>query len=145
MRHSLGRPSRSDFVQFEVGDDVMNKKSMNILIVYAFHVVFIVMSFLMMQHYYDGLQIVFWVLGSIYLIYWIISNRKTYMPWSVYVHFVVGSLVQILLNNSGIILKDSGWFSGLGQFFYIIFLIGHTLLLGLANLILYVIAKRKKS
>ena len=77
-------------------------------------------------------------------IYWIISNRKTYMPWSVYVHFVVGSLVQILLNNSGIILKDSGWFSGLGQFFYIIFLIGHTLLLGLANLILYVIAKRKK-
>ena len=95
---------------------------MNILIVYAFHVVFIVMSFLMMQHYYDGLQIVFWVLGSIYLIYWIISNRKTYMPWSVYVHFVVGSLVQILLNNSGIILKDSGWFSGLGQFFYIIFL-----------------------
>ena len=123
----------------------MNKKSMNILIVYAFHVVFIVMSFLMMQHYYDGLQIVFWVLGSIYLIYWIISNRETYMPWSVYVHFVVGSLVQILLNNSGIILKDSGWFSGLGQFFYIIFLIGHTLLLGLANLILYVIAKRKKS
>ena len=122
----------------------MNKKSMNILIVYAFHVVFIVMSFLMMQHYYDGLQIVFWVLGSIYLIYWIISNRETYMPWSVYVHFVVGSLVQILLNNSGIILKDSGLFSGLGQFFYIIFLIGHTLLLGLANLILYVIAKRKK-
>ena len=123
----------------------MNRKKANILMAYVFHVVFIVMSFLMMQHYYDRLQTIFCVLGSIYLIYWIIGNRKNYMSWSVYVHFTVGTLVQILLNSSGVIPKDSDWFSGLGQLIYVIFLVGHTLLLGLVNLILYFIAKKKNN
>lgn len=123
----------------------MNRKKANILMAYAFHVVFIVISFLMMQHYYDRLQTIFCVLGSIYLIYWIIGNRKNYMSWSVYVHFTVGTLVQILLNSSGVIPEDSDWFSGLGQLIYVIFLVGHTLLLGLVNLILYVIAKKKNN
>ena len=119
----------------------MNRKKANVLIAYAFHIVFIVMSFLMMQHYYDTLQTIFFVLGSIYLIYWIIGNRKNYMPWSVYVHFTVGTLLQILLNISGVIPQDGGWFSGLGQLLYVIFLVGYTLSLGLVNLIMYVIAK----
>ena len=123
----------------------MNRKKANILMAYVFHVVFIVMSFLMMQHYYDWLQTIFCVLGSIYLIYWIIGNRKNYMSWSVYVHFTVGTLVQILLNSSGVIPEDSDWFSGLGQIIYVIFLVGHTLLLGLVNLILYFIAKKKNN
>ena len=101
----------------------MNRKKANILMAYAFHVVFIVMSFLMMEHHYDGLQKIFFVLGSIYLIYWIIGSWKNYMPWSVYVHFAVGTLAQILLNCSGVIPQDSGWFSGLGQFVYVIFLV----------------------
>ncbi len=123
----------------------MNRKKANILIAYAFHVVSIVMSFLMMRHYYDRLQTIFCVLGSMYLFYWLIDNRKNYMPWSVYVHFTVGTLVQILLNSSGVIPKDSGWFSGLGQLLYVIFLVGHTLLLGFVNLILFVIAKKKNN
>jgi len=123
----------------------MNRKKANILMAYVFHVVFRVMSFLMMQHYYDRLQTIFCVLGSIYLIYWIIGNRKNYMSWSVYVHFTVGTLVQILLNSSGVIPEDSDWFSGLGQLIYVIFLVGHTLLLGLVNLILYFIAKKKNN
>lgn len=126
-----------------VGGDVLNRKKTNIIIAYAFHVVFIVMSFLLMQDYYDTLQIIFCILGSIYLICWIIGNRKNYMPWSVYVHFTVGTIVQILLHASGVIPKDGGWFSGLGQLLYIIFLVGHTLLLGLFNLIPYIIAKKK--
>ena len=123
----------------------MNRKKANILMVYAFHAIFIVMSFLLMQHYYDTLQTLFCILGSIYLIYWIIGNRENYMPWSVYVHFTVGALLQILLNCSGMIPKDGGWFSGLGQLLYIIFLVGQTLLLGFVNLILYVIAKKKNN
>ena len=63
------------------------------------------------------------------------------MPWSVYVHFTVGTLLQILLNISGVIPQDGGWFSGLGQLLYVIFWVGYTLSLGLVNLILYVIAK----
>jgi len=123
----------------------MNRKKANILMAYAFHLVFIVISFLMMQSYYDTLQTVFCILGSIYFIYWITDNRKNYMPWSVYLHFTVGTLIQILLNSSGVIPKDGGWFSGLGQLLYVIFLVGHTLLLGFVNLILYVIAKKKNN
>ena len=115
----------------------MNKKSVNILISYVFHSVFIIMSFLMMQDDCARLLTLFLLLGGIYLISWIIGNRKKYMPWSVYVHFIVGVLVQILLNKSGIIPKDGGLCEGLGQFFYIVFLIGHALLLGLVNLILF--------
>ena len=129
--------------KFEFSGDLMNKKCVNILIAHMFNIVLIVMSILMMKHYYDDLQIIFCFLGSIYLVYWIISNRKSYMSWSVYVHLVVGVVAQVLLNGYGIIPKDGGWFPGLGQFFYIIFLLGYTLLIGLANLILYVIAKRK--
>ena len=123
----------------------MDRKKANILMAYAFHVVFIVMSFLMMQYYYDPLQTTFCILGSVYLIYWIIGNRNNYMPWSVYVHFTVGTVMQILLNSSGVIPKDSGWFPGLGQLLYVIIFVGHTLLLGLVNLILYAIAKKKNN
>jgi hypothetical protein len=123
----------------------MNRKKANILIAYAFHIAFIVMSFLLMHHYYDTLQTIFCILGSIYLCYWIIANIENYMPWSVYVHFTVGTLIQILLNIIGVIPKDGGWCSGLGQLLYIIFLAAHTLLLGLVNLILYVIAKKKNN
>ena len=122
----------------------MNRKKVNILIGYAFNIVFIVMSFLMMQHYYDRLQTIFCVLGSIYLIYWIIGNRTNYMPWSVYVHFTVGTLIQILLNISGVIPEDGGWFPGFGQFLYVVFFVGYTLLLGFVNLILYAIASLKR-
>ncbi len=66
------------------------------------------------------------------------------MPWSVYFHFGVGALIQILLNECGIIPEDGGWFSGLGQFFYVIFVIVHAVVIGLTNLVLYGIAKRKK-
>jgi hypothetical protein len=123
----------------------MNRKKANILIAYAFHIAFIVMSFLLMHHYYDMLHTIFCFLGSIYLYYWIITNKKNYMPWSVYIHFTVGTLIQILLNIIGVIPKDGGWLSGLGQLMYIIFLVAHTLLLGFVNLILYVIAKRKNN
>lgn len=98
----------------------------------------------MMHSYYDTLQIIFLVLGILYLIYWIVCNRKSYMPWSVYFHFGVGALIQILLNECGIIPEDGGWFSGLGQFFYVIFVIVHAVVIGLTNLVLYGIAKRKK-
>ena len=132
----MGSKQQNDKLEF--GVDVMNRKKADILMAYAFHVVFIIMSFWLMQHHYDTLQTIFCVLGSIYLIYWIVGNRKNYMPWSVYVHFTVGALAQILLNSSGVIPKDSGWFSGLGQLLYVVFLVGHTSLLGLVNLILYV-------
>ena len=122
----------------------MSKKFLHIVTAYLFHIILIVMSYVMMRSYYDTLQIIFLVLGILYLIYWIVCNRKSYMPWSVYFHFGVGALIQILLNECGIIPEDGGWFSGLGQFFYVIFVIVHAVVIGLTNLVLYGIAKRKK-
>ena len=122
----------------------MNKKFLHIVTAYLFHIILIVMSCVMMHSYYDTLQIIFLVLGILYLIYWIVCNRKSYMPWIVYFHFGVGALIQILLNECGIIPEDGGWFSGLGQFFYVIFVIVHAVVIGLTNLVLYGIAKRKK-
>ena len=121
----------------------MNKKSIHILIAYIFNIMFIVMSLLMMRSYYDSLQIAFIVLGVFYIIYWIICSRKSYMPWSVYLNFLAGVLAQVLLNRFGIIPEDSGLFSGLGQFFYVLFVIAHATIVGVVNLILFVIAKRK--
>ena len=121
----------------------MNKKSIHILIAYIFNIMFIVMSLLMMRSYYDSLQIAFIVLGVFYIIYWIICSRKSYMPWSVYLNFLAGVLAQVLLNRFGIIPEDSGLFSGLGQFFYVLFVIAHAMIVGVVNLILFVIAKRK--
>ena len=124
-------------------NEEMNKKSIHILIAYIFNIMFIVMSLLMMRSYYDSLQITFIVLGVFYIIYWIICSRKSYMPWSVYLNFLAGVLAQVLLNRFGIIPEDSGLFSGLGQFFYVLFVIAHATIVGGVNLILFVIAKRK--
>lgn len=124
-------------------NEEMNKKSIHILIAYIFNIMFIVMSLLMMRSYYDSLQIAFIVLGVFYIIYWIICSRKSYMPWSVYLNFLAGVLAQVLLNRFGIIPEDSGLFSGLGQFFYVLFVIAHATIVGGVNLILFVIAKRK--
>lgn len=124
-------------------NEEMNKKSIHILIAYIFNIMFIVMSLLMMRSYYDSLQITFIVLGVFYIIYWIICSRKSYMPWSVYLNFLAGVLAQVLLNRFGIIPEDSGLFSGLGQFFYVLFVIAHATIVGVVNLILFVIAKRK--
>ena len=121
----------------------MNEKSIHILIAYIFNIMFIVMSLLMMRSYYDSLQITFIVLGVFYIIYWIICSRKSYMPWSVYLNFLAGVLAQVLLNRFGIIPEDSGLFSGLGQFFYVLLVIAHATIVGGVNLILFVIAKRK--
>ena len=121
----------------------MRGKRIHIIIAYIFHLVLIVMSFFMMESYYDSMQISFICFGILYIVYWIICSRKRYLPWTVYLNFCVGVLAQVLLNYCGIIPKDEGWFSGLGKFFYMIFVVAHAVIVGIINLILYVITKRK--
>ena len=125
----------------EIAD--MKSKIIHIIIAYVFHIVFIVMSSVMMQQNYDALQMAYIILGVVYLVYWVICNRKSYMPWDVYIHFVVGALVQFFLNKCGVIPADGGFFPGLGQFAYAVFVAIHAVLIGLANLILYVIYKKR--
>lgn len=140
LRTAEGSPYRYNFK----GTDNMKKKIFNILLVYIFHIVFIVMSYFMMQSDYGNLQVAFIVAGIIYFLYWIISNIKSYMPWIVYLHFSIGAIIQIILNNCGFIPEDAGFLPGLGQLFYCGLVAAHVLLLGLANLILYLIDKLRK-
>ena len=120
----------------------MSRKKLHILIAYMFHIIFIVLGFLMMRSYYNSLQIIFLISGGLYIIYWIVCSRKNYMPWAVYMNFGIGALLQVLLNECGIIPEDGGWFPGLGQFFYIIFVAVHAVIIGIINLILYVIHRK---
>ena len=122
----------------------MKKKVFNIVLGYVFHSVFIVMSYFMMQSDYGNLQVTFIVAGIIYLLYWIISNIKSYMPWIVYLNFAIGAIIQIILNNCGFIPEDAEFFPGLGQFFYWLLVAALVLLLGLANLILFIIDRYRK-
>ena len=66
------------------------------------------------------------------------------MPWIVYLNFAIGAIVQIILNNCGFIPEDAGFFPGLGQFFYWILVAALVLLIGLANMILFIIDRYRK-
>lgn len=121
------------------------KKLFQTAIAYIFHAVFIIMSFILMPGDCNILQTAFLVTGLLYLIYWIVYNRKGYMPWIVYLHFLIGAAAQLMLNLFGVIPEDGGYFAGLGQFFYIVIVVIHAVLLGAANLILYVIDRKRSS
>lgn len=122
----------------------VNEKFIHIIIAYIFNIILIVMSFAMMEQEYNQLQIAFIVLGVLYLIYWLVCNRKSYIPWMVYLHFGIGAVVQILLNSFGVVPEDGGFFPGLGQFFYVVLVVIHAVLVGIMNLILFLINKKRK-
>ena len=120
------------------------KKWIQIVIAYVYHVLFILLGFLLMNSEYNVLQVIFIVTGIIYFIYWIIINRKGYMPWIVYLHFAIGTVIELILNWYGIIPGDGGFFPGLAQLVYIFLLLFHVAALGIANLILWMIDKARR-
>ena len=97
-----------------------------------------------MNSEYNVLQVIFIITGIIYFIYWIIVNRKGYMPWIVYLHFAIGTVIELILNWYGIISGDGGFFPGLTQLVYIFLLLFHVAALGIANLILWMIDKARR-
>ena len=123
----------------------MNNKLIHIIIAYIFHIISIVMSIEMMKQDCNQLLITFIVMAIVYLIYWFIYNRKSYMPWIVYFNFLVGAVTQIILNNNGVVPEDGGMFSGIGQFFYVVLVVVHAAIVGIMNLILFMIDKKRKN
>ena len=119
----------------------MKDKKIQIIIAYVYHMIFILLGFLLMQSSYDALLVISAIAGIFYLIYWIVLNRKSHMEWIVYLNFVIGTVIELLLNGFGIIPRDGGWFSGLAQLFYMFLLVIHVAALGIANLILYLVNK----
>lgn len=122
----------------------MKENWVQIIVAYVYHAIFILLSFFMMESDYNALQIIACIAGILYLIYWIVFNRKGHMAWIVYLNFGIGTVIEISLNWFGIIPADGGmFFPGLAQFFYIVILLIHAALLGIANLTLWLIDIRR--
>lgn len=121
----------------------MKKQILHIRIAYLYHAVYIVLAFMLMGDYVDGLLAFFAVGGILYLGYWIVANAKGYMPWIVYKHFLIGAAIEVILNVFGIIPRDGPMFSGLGQAIYVIIVVLYAALIGIVNLILWLIDKKR--
>ena len=123
----------------------MKKTVANIIIAYVFHAVIILLDFLLMRNRPGTLLLLVMALDIGYLIYWIVLNRKTYMPWLVFLNFLIGSGVEAALYWWGLTSTDQRPFYGQWEpMTLIIFLIIHALLLGIANFVLWLLEIRRK-
>lgn len=125
-----------------MGGACMNKK-IQLLCAYLFHVVLIFLGFFLLHEYADGFLITSGIFCLVYLIFYILSNRKSYIPWSLLLHHLIGSAAQFLLHYFEIIPSDGGmFFAGIGQFIYMMFAIpGYFGVLLLTHSVVYLIHK----
>lgn len=120
----------------------MKENKIQIIVAYLYHAIFVLLAFLLMQNDYNVLLIISIIADILYLIYWIVLNRKGHMAWIVYLHFGIGTVMELILNFF-VIPNDGGWFPGIAQLFYMFLLLYHVAALGIANLILWLIDKRR--
>lgn len=110
-------------------------------ITYLYHAFLILMAFVKNDRNGDGeSSIIFLAVSGIYLMYWIIKNRKGYMPWRIYIDFWVGTVIQVILNLVIGYTNEHSW----GPFLYVFMLILYALLIGIVNWILWSIDKIRK-
>lgn len=120
---------------------MIKENKIQIIIAYVYHAIFILLGFLLMQNYCDAMLSSFVIVGILYWIYWIVLNRKGHMAWIVYLNFVIGTVIELLLNGFGIIPEDGGFLPGLAQLCYMYLLVIHIAVLGITNLLLWLIDK----
>lgn len=121
----------------------MKNKKIQILAAYVYHAVFILLGFLFILPHPVFLLKTFTAVSILYLIYWIVLNRKGHMAWAVYLNFVIGTIIEAFFYFLGIMPMETGIFANLGHAFYLIFLFIFTVVLGIANLILWLIDKHR--
>lgn len=120
----------------------------NIILAVVFHIALIILDYFFIDNYGAAFGYFFLLVGGVYFLYWIISNRKSYMPWKVYLVFVIGTITQLLLSLEGIIPKEYGTGEpgvGKSQFLYCILILFLTILIGIANYILHIIDSVRKN
>ncbi|SCW55991.1 hypothetical protein SAMN02910456_01858 [Ruminococcaceae bacterium YRB3002] len=117
------------------------------MIAYVYHVIFIILGFILMEDHPFVMMGIAAGAGLIYWIYWIAVSRRSYMPWIIFLHFVIGTAVEAVLNWFSIIPNDGGELPGAGQFLYIALIVLQTVALmainGAMNII-YVCIRQKK-
>lgn len=118
-------------------------KGLQIIYSYIFHALLILLGLLLLGHYVDSFLIAAAVVYGVYLVFCVILNRKTYMPWILLLHHAIGFAFEFLLHHTEIIPPDSGLFGGLGQFIYLWSMLPYLALLALTNLVLFLIYKAR--
>lgn len=121
----------------------MTKKN-QIILCYLFHAVLIILGFFLLREYYDAFLVAICILYAFYLVFCVIANRKSYMPWVLLLHHIFGFDIDILLHRTGVIRPDLGFFAGLGEMLYFLSIPVYLGLLTLTNFILFMIYRRKK-
>lgn len=116
------------------------KLIIHIIIAIMYHIILFGLEMCLIRHYVDSLISCEVIFGIAYFLYWIISCRKSYMPWLVYVGFVIGTCMEFLLNGTDLI-SDYGIFGALGQWIYVWLLGIQAALLAIINLLMWVIWK----
>lgn len=116
------------------------KLIIHIIIAIMYHIILFVSEMCLIRHYVDSLISCEVIFGIAYFLYWIISCRKSYMPWLVYVSFVIGTCIEFLLNGTYLI-SGYGIFGALGQWIYVWLLGIQAALLAVVNLLMWVIWK----
>lgn len=125
----------------------MNRRHVCIFAAYFFHAVSFVLAVLLMPSliHSDALIIAALIWDGCGLAAWIAACRKSYMPWTVYGHFWVGTVCEILLLLVCGIVPDAGGTAGalllavpnaVAVAAYDGMIAAYALLLGLVNLVL---------
>lgn len=118
----------------------MTKKH-QIIFSYLFHIVLICLGFFLLHERVDAFLVTVGIIYGAYLLFYVIANWKTYIPWVLLLHHLIGSAIQFLLHYFEIIPPDSGFISGLGQLIYLFAIPAYWALLLLTHAILYLIYK----
>lgn len=121
----------------------MTKKN-QIILCYLFHAVLIILGFFLLQEYFDTFLSTVCILYALYLVVCVVTNRKSYMPWILLLHHVIGFGIDFLLHLTGAIRPDLGFFAGLGEMFYFLSIPVYLGFLALTNSILFVIYRGRK-
>ena len=122
----------------------MKRKSVHILIPYVFHLLLIAIGFLDIPDRFDIMTVILLAGTLLYIVYWSIVNRKRFYSWMFFLHFLVGATLQVVLNLTQVITPDGGFFTGLGQLFYAFYVIGAELLVGITNLVLWLLDRHRR-
>ena len=109
----------------------------DIIIAYVFHLIFIILGFLLLHGDSHKMAACAAAGGLIYLIYFSKRYNKGYMPLVVYLNFIVGSAAEVILNLKGVIPTGVSYLGGLDTFLHVVFVTGFTILLGVLNTIKY--------
>ena len=113
---------------------------LQILFAYLYHVIFIALGYLLMKDYPVTILYIFFPVSILYMIYWIVLNRKGYMPWSVYLNFSIGTFIEMIFYGR-LPPRIPGTLAVFDNFIFWMFIVIFTVVLGIANLILWLIDK----